>query len=276
VEDRSGCGYVWTVSRGEWASKCSEDTTRPVNSQCQRQDGAIVADTLCSALPRPESPERGQNLSDCTYSATYGAFGTCTAYANSTTEGTQVAPVTSCTRIDGVKVADSYCGGGQSRPCTITYTPTYGAYGNCVRTTAGSTAGTQTATITACIRSSDGASVSTHNCVGKTQACTVSFASCGNFVQSTYVSSYGGTSVSTKAAGATLEARREAARVKCETDAPPAGFPFLRVCGVYDRADAKSTDVYAYYAKTATAAYQTGTVSNAEGLKYGTFSCSNN
>jgi hypothetical protein len=142
--DYSACTYAWTVSRGEWASACSDSTTRPVASSCQRSDGTAADASLCAAAARPAPSETGANYAGCTYAWTpsYGAWSsTCSASATR-------AVTYSCTRSTATPapVDDVFCGGvskgatSQTQAvldsCTFKGTYSYGACTN------GSKAGT--------------------------------------------------------------------------------------------------------------------------------------
>jgi hypothetical protein len=165
ITDYSQCSYSWVSTPGAWSSTCSTSATRPETVVCRRQDGTTVADAFCSASSKPATQDVG-NLSGCTYTPSY-TLGSCTPVNNGGLAGTQPVTITKCMRSDGTTVGNEQCSVA-TPSCTLTYTPTYGAYGSCAPGSVGSSTGTQTASVSSCaMRGSDGSgptSVSTNYC----------------------------------------------------------------------------------------------------------------
>ena len=125
VEDYSGCstGSNLTVNWGGWSgwsSSCSTSATRSRSGTCMAS-GSAVASSVCTdrglAVTQTESSAQ---YSGCTYTPSYGAWGTCQS------PGTQSASMTGCTR-NGVNqsVSISYCTNAghpnpRTRSCTLT------------------------------------------------------------------------------------------------------------------------------------------------------------
>jgi len=73
VEDYRSCSHQWvTTPSGPWAETCAQ-TTRPVSAECQRPDGTVVEDSLCTGA-KPTSIA-GYNEEGCTYSWGIGDWG---------------------------------------------------------------------------------------------------------------------------------------------------------------------------------------------------------
>jgi thrombospondin motif-containing protein 9 len=109
----AGCTYSWTASYGAWVSGCSESTTRSVSYACTRSTGQTVADSFCSGVAKPTvATVTGANYESCTYTAEYGAYGTCTA-------NSQTKTISGCRRSTGVAVDLSYC---SAQPQTVSQT----------------------------------------------------------------------------------------------------------------------------------------------------------
>lgn len=71
LPDYAGCTYAWSPSYGPWSSTCSDNATRSLISTCVRQDGATVADTLCTAT-RPSGTQTAAVYTGCSYAWSAG------------------------------------------------------------------------------------------------------------------------------------------------------------------------------------------------------------
>jgi Thrombospondin type 1 domain len=179
--------YYWDYSGWSTPSGCGTVTaSRTVT--CKRSDGATASAGNCTGA-KPASTQSTTSYSGCTYSASLGGWGSCSASCGG---GTQYRSV-SCTRSDGTAASNSSCGSpATSQSCNTqacapvySYNFSYGAWTGCSANCNGGTRSRGAA----CIRS-DGATVSnaycgtphvTESC--NTQACPVAY---------TYNFSYGG------------------------------------------------------------------------------------
>lgn len=83
VEDYRSCSHQWVVTpSGPWAEMCAQ-TTRPVAAECQRPDGTVVNDSLCTG-EKPVSLA-GFNEEGCTYSWAIGEWGDWNSGCSATT-----------------------------------------------------------------------------------------------------------------------------------------------------------------------------------------------
>jgi hypothetical protein len=102
--DYSACSYTWQASGWSTPNACGWTTsTRSV--WCQRSDGATVADSSCGGA-KPATTQSDTNYNSCTYSYSYGGWGSCSASCGG---GTQYRSAT-CYRSDGTAVDNAYCG----------------------------------------------------------------------------------------------------------------------------------------------------------------------
>jgi hypothetical protein len=104
--------YSWQT--GGWSgysSSCSDSSTRTRSVWCQGSDGSQPGDGPCGG-GRPSSSETTGVYSGCGYTSVVGTKSACT-------NGTATTPL-QCRRSDGVYVANSYCGTGdtKSEACT--------------------------------------------------------------------------------------------------------------------------------------------------------------
>jgi len=186
VADYSTCSYAWQVSQWKGSSGvCGDSVIQTRSVTCQRSEGTTVVDAACGAA-RPASSQTISDYSGCSYSwqTTSSAWSsTCSTSATRTN-------VSTCRRSDGESVDDSFCTAtkpeaSETKPIytSCTYAPTYSAtYGTCAPVTPGSTAGTQAAPLTKCLRS-DGTDVIDANeadgyryCAAtKSQSCTITY-----------------------------------------------------------------------------------------------------
>lgn len=129
VEDRRACEYEWTATAtGPWAETCSE-TTRPVTSECRRQDGTPVDDIYCSGQAKP-SEIKGFNEEGCTYAWAIGEWGNWKSACSAETSRERKVE---CVRSNGSTAPDAFCGADKpdvSEPgenysnCTFRWEPT--------------------------------------------------------------------------------------------------------------------------------------------------------
>ncbi len=115
LENLTSCGYS-AVNPSGWtyASTCSANTSRTQTFQCQRSDGTIVGNGECTSRSIPLSvTQTGQeNYTSCSYNGS--------SSQSSCSNGYQDVNYT-CTRSDGVVVANSSCGlptGTQQAACS--------------------------------------------------------------------------------------------------------------------------------------------------------------
>lgn len=179
--DYSGCSYSWNYSGWSTPSACGSVTqTRTV--WCQRSDGTTVSDASCTGT-KPATSNTTTNYSSCTYSNSYGSWGSCSASCGG---GTQIRTAT-CMRSDGTAVASSNCPAPTtSQSCNTQSCYTYSWSSGSWSTPAGCGTVTQTRSVS-CVRS-DGTTMSDAYCSGTKPATTqsgTSYATC------TYSFSYG-------------------------------------------------------------------------------------
>jgi hypothetical protein len=113
----SSCTYAWGTPSawGAWSSGCSANTNRTRTVSCMRSNGAVVADSFCSAAAKPTTTENGSNYDGCTYSPRDQGRTACSA------QGTQ-QQYWDCTRSDGqTGFPASYC--GKTNPENLGCTP---------------------------------------------------------------------------------------------------------------------------------------------------------
>ncbi len=121
VEDYSGCGYdkfnptAWT-----YASTCSTNTSRTRTYQCQRSDGTIMDDSVCTnrGVSLSDTETGQENLTSCGYSAANPSGWT---YASTCSANTSRTQTFQCQRSDGTIVAGSECT-SRSIPLSVTQT----------------------------------------------------------------------------------------------------------------------------------------------------------
>lgn len=105
---------AWHVTPGTCSKPCGGGTATDV-VVCKAADGTIVADSYCSATPKPPTT-RTCNTHTCPLTYTYawepGSWSTCSKTCG---DGTQTRTVT-CKRNDGQYVAESFCTG--TKPAT--------------------------------------------------------------------------------------------------------------------------------------------------------------
>lgn len=107
VADYRSCDYGWvTTVTGGWAETCSE-TTRPVTSECQRQDGTAVAEIYCAGQSKP-TEQKGFNEEGCTYDWVIGDWGDWESECSAETK--RKRDVT-CNRSNDSVAADTFCEG---------------------------------------------------------------------------------------------------------------------------------------------------------------------
>jgi len=96
---------AWTAgSYGAWSSTCGAATrTRPVTC-ITPDDGATVADSLCTA-PKPGTSESSYQTSGCGYTWTPGTYGSPAPACGATT----ISRTVTCTRSDGQDASASLC-----------------------------------------------------------------------------------------------------------------------------------------------------------------------
>lgn len=127
VPDYSGCTFNWNVSAWSgWSSTCSTSAVRTRSVTCVRSDGTVASDASCPS-PKPDASEVGSNLSDCSYTANYGSWSSCTM-------GVQTRNNT-CSRSDGQVFFDSvsvqtYCGIPATQNQACQSAPTFNGYWN--------------------------------------------------------------------------------------------------------------------------------------------------
>src|SRR3546814_18171324 len=55
----SGCSYAWDSRQSAWSQSCGEGSTRTTTHVCERSDGSVAADNLCSGTkPAPLTETR--------------------------------------------------------------------------------------------------------------------------------------------------------------------------------------------------------------------------
>src|SRR3546814_7347806 len=55
----SGCSYAWDSRQSAWSQSCGEGSTRTTTHVCERSDGSVAADNLCSGTkPAPITETR--------------------------------------------------------------------------------------------------------------------------------------------------------------------------------------------------------------------------
>src|SRR3546814_9193187 len=55
----SGCSYAWDSRQSAWSQSCGEGSTRTTTHDCERSDGSVAADNLCSGTkPAPNTETR--------------------------------------------------------------------------------------------------------------------------------------------------------------------------------------------------------------------------
>ena len=155
TSDYSGCGYNWIT--GGWSgpsSSCSSSATETRSVQCQRSDGTIVSNSACNASTEPPSTQTVSSYSGCSYSWSYGSWGSCTggsgswnysawspaagSYCTSSLSQSRTASCVAnsgsgsqsrsatCVRSDGTPVASSYCSTSSEQATSESCTPTSG------------------------------------------------------------------------------------------------------------------------------------------------------
>lgn len=168
--------YTWNV--GPWGTQCSKtcgggEVSRTVT--CQDQNGTVVADSFCSASPKPATTQ-ACNTDPCP-SFTYDWYviaGTCSVQCGGGTQTDQVY----CRRSDNGIVADSFCNSSTKPPTTkscntnpcpqeYTYAWTTGAWGTCSKDCGG---GLQTRSVQC--RRNDGEYVAETYCNAATKPAT--------------------------------------------------------------------------------------------------------
>jgi hypothetical protein len=179
--DYSSCTYSWASSGWSVPAACGSTTaTRSV--WCQRSDGSTVADGSCSGT-KPATSTPTTDYSTCTYSNSYGGWGSCSASCGG---GTQTRSAT-CVRSDGSAVSSAYC----STPTTSQSCNTQSCYSYSWSASGWSTpngCGTVTSTRSVTCLRSDGAAMSDAYCSGTKPATTQSDT---NYNSCTYSYSYG-------------------------------------------------------------------------------------
>jgi hypothetical protein len=173
VVSLSGTGASYSWVSGSWAtpSACGATTsTRTVS--CQRNDGATVADGLCSGA-KPATSQAATDYGSCSYNFQYSAWST-PASCGAVTQ-TRTA---TCQRSDGTTVANSFCGTPVTSQAatdysSCTYAFQYGAWDT------PSGCGTVTQTRSASCQRSDGTTVANSYCgTPTTSQSTTSTSSC--------------------------------------------------------------------------------------------------
>lgn len=178
------CANVYNWNAGNWGGTCSKTCGGGVVTRtvvCQDQTFATVADSFCSATPKPATSQ-ACNVDPCPPTYTYSwqvTAGPCKSCGGETT-----TDIVECKRNDGAIVADSYCTAPKpatsrvcpTPACPIPYTYSWFTdnWSGCSQPVCGS--GTQTRSV-ACQRDQDKVFVPENNCAapkpGSTQACKV-------------------------------------------------------------------------------------------------------
>lgn len=119
--------HDWTAAEWSgWSSTCSTTAMRTRAVTCTRRfDAEPVADAACGT-GRPAASETAAVYSSCSYSYSYGAYGSWSSGCNSSATRTRTA---TCMRSNGDSVADSFCtsAGVTKQPVT----ETSAQYGSC-------------------------------------------------------------------------------------------------------------------------------------------------
>jgi hypothetical protein len=190
--DYSSCTYSWQTSGWSVPSGCGSVTqTRSV--WCQRSDGTTVADASCGG-GKPASSGSTTDYSNCSYSYSYGGWGSCSSSCGT---GSQSRSAT-CMRSDGTSVSNSYCGTATtSQSCSdysgCAYSYVYGGWSGC-----SNSCGTGTQSRSATCQRSDGATVSNSYCGTATTS-----QSCSAYTGCSYTANVGSWSTCSGSCGTT-------------------------------------------------------------------------
>jgi len=114
--DYGTCTYDWYVGPWNGSTQCGQTVTQTRNVYCQRSNSSPVDDSLCSAKgAKPKASQPITDYSGCSYTPTYGSYGTCT-------NGYKTAAIASCVRSDGTKVDNGLCSSQTSvETCSATF-----------------------------------------------------------------------------------------------------------------------------------------------------------
>lgn len=128
--------YSWiTTGYGEYASHCSETTSRPTLSECRGSTSGRVEDSRCDAGAKP-GPQAGSDLSGCSYYWTTPDYSQYNSNCSDAAVKTQLTTPT-CMRSDGLNAANDIVAPSQASCSTATKppatTPPVGNYTGCVK-----------------------------------------------------------------------------------------------------------------------------------------------
>ena len=187
TSDYSACTYSFTYGGWSTPSGCGS-VTATRTATCKRSDGTTVANSNCGT---PVTSQSTTSYSSCTYSWSYGSYGSCSASCGG---GTQTRSAT-CYRSDGTAVGSGCGTATTSQSCntqacapTYTYSWSYGAWS----TPSGCGAVTQTRSAT-CMRSDGASGGSNCGAVGSTSQAGSDYSGC---TYSANLGSWSGCSVS--------------------------------------------------------------------------------